>query len=179
MQITEPGQLKQQSKPWHRYPLVWMMLAIPFTAVVMGVVMIWLAVDTDDGLVADDYYKQGLAINDVIVLDKKAAELGLSAVIEFDNSTRIIRMRFDKGLLDRFPTSLPLSLQHATRENSDISVMLDHGIGDQYIGHVGQSISEGVWYFEISDKDGDDASWKLNSRSYVRSKNTIHLQSDF
>jgi hypothetical protein len=57
------------------------MISIPFSAVIMGVVMIWLAVDTDDGLVADDYYKQGLAINDVITLDKKASELNLSAVV--------------------------------------------------------------------------------------------------
>ena len=168
MQSNEP------SKPWHKYPLVWMMLFIPFSAVIMGVVMIWLAVDTDDGLVADDYYKQGLEINRVIERDKKAAELGLRAIIEFDNSARIIRVEFDKGLLESFPKSLPLQLQHATRENSDITVLLDHGMGNQYIGHVSQSISEGVWYFEIADAD-----WKLNARSHVRSKNIIHLQSDY
>jgi len=115
-------QSTDKNKPWHSYPLVWMMIAIPFSAVIMGVVMIWLAVDTDDGLVADDYYKQGLEINRVLSRDKKAAELGLSAIIEFDNSARIIRMQFDKGSLETFPNSLPLRLQHATRENSDITV---------------------------------------------------------
>ena len=167
-------QLTEQSKPWHKYPLVWMMLAIPFSAVIMGVVMIWLAIDTDDGLVADDYYKLGLEINRVIKRDKKAAELGLSAIIEFDSSTRIIRLEFDKGLLETFPKSLALHLQHATRENSDIVVVLDHGIGDQYIGHVKQAISEGVWYFEIGDEG-----WKLNARTHVRSNNVIHLESSF
>lgn len=173
MQITE------SDKPWHKYPLVWMMIAIPFSAVIMGVVMIWLAVDTDDGLVADDYYKQGLEINRVISRDKKAAELGLSAIIEFDNSTRIFRVQFDKGTLEYYPKSLPLQLQHATRENSDISVLLDHGIDDLYIGHVNQSISEGIWYFQISGKSGADADWKLNARSHVRSSNIINLQSNY
>jgi uncharacterized protein len=172
MQITEP------SKPWYKYPLVWMMLAIPFSAVIMGVIMMWLAVDTDDGLVADDYYKLGMEINRVLSRDKKAAELGLSAIIEFDNSTRIIRVQFDKGALEKYPNSLPLALQHATRENSDITVLLDHGIGDQYIGHVSQSISEGIWYFEIADKSRTDADWKLNARHHVRKKNTIHLKSN-
>lgn len=173
MQITE------SDKPWHKYPLVWMMIAIPFSAVIMGVVMIWLAVDTDDGLVADDYYKQGLEINRVISRDKKAAELGLSAIIEFDNSTGIIRMQFDKGSLEFFPVSLPLHLQHATRENSDVTVLLDHGIGNQYIGHVNQSISEGIWYFGISGKSGAKADWKLNARSHVSSNNIINLQSNY
>jgi len=169
----------ETSKPWYTYPLVWMMLSIPFSAVIMGVVMIWLAIDTDDGLVADDYYKQGLEINRVISRDKKAAELGLSAVIEFDNDARIIRLQFDKGLLESFPKSLPLQLQHATRENSDRTVLLDHGMGDQYIGHLKQHISEGIWYFEISDKNDAATGWKLNARHHVRAKNIIHLQSDY
>ena len=169
----------EHSKPWHKYPLVWMMIAIPFSAVIMGVVLIWLAIDTDDGLVADDYYKLGLEINRVIKRDRKAVELGLSAVIKFDISSRMIRLEFDKGLLETFPKSLPLHLQHATRENSDITVLLDHGIGNQYIGHVKQAITEGVWYFVISGQGGDDTGWKLNARSYVRSNNTIKLQSSF
>lgn len=167
-------QSTERNKPWHSYPLVWMMIAIPFSAVIMGVVMIWLAVDTDDGLVADDYYKQGLEINRVISRDKKAAELGLSAIIDFDNSARIIKIEFDKGSLEVFPKSLQLHLQHATRENSDIITVLDHGIANQYIGHVKQSISEGIWYFEIADED-----WKLNARSHVRASNIIHLQSNY
>ena len=171
-------QSEKPSKPWHRYPLVWMMLAIPFSAVIMGVIMIWLAIDTDDGLVADDYYKQGLEINRVIERDKKAAELGLSAIIEFDNSTRLIKIVFDKGLLESYPKSLPLHLQHATRENSDITVLLDHGMADQYIGYVNQSISEGVWYFKVTGNVGD-AGWKLNARSHVRTQNTIHLESKY
>ena len=52
-------QSTDKNKPWHSYPLVWMMIAIPFSAVIMGVVMIWLAVDTDDGLVADDFFILG------------------------------------------------------------------------------------------------------------------------
>ena len=166
-------QMTEQSKPWHKYPLVWMMISIPFSAVIMGVVMIWLALDTDDGLVADDYYKQGLAINDVISLDMKASELKLNGVIKFDSTGKVINFQFDKGLLANYPDTLQLSFQHATHADSDISVALNHGINDQYIGYLQQVISEGVWYFEVSDAD-----WKLNARSHVQVKNLIHLQSE-
>ena len=172
-------QLTEQTKPWHKYPLVWMMIAIPFSAVIMGVVMIWLALDTDDGLVADDYYKQGLEINDVISRDVRAAKLGLSAVIEFDNTARIIKVAFDQGKLETMPVSLPLSLQHATRENSDIEVLLDRAMGNQYVGHVKQTITEGIWYFKIAGVDSSGAEWKLNARSHVREKNIIRLQSQY
>ena len=167
-------EMSMQNKPWYNHPLVWMMIAIPFSAVIMGVVMIWLAVDTDDGLVADDYYKQGLAINEVISRDVKAAELGLSAVIEFDNTSKAIRVKFDKGAMADYPDTLILNLQHATRANSDVSVTLNRGIGDQYIGGVKQAITEGIWYFEIAEKD-----WKLNARTRVEAKNLIHLKSDY
>lgn len=173
MQLTPP------SKHWHQYPLVWMMISIPFSAVIMGVVMMWLAVDTDDGLVADDYYKQGLEINRVLSRDKNAAELGLSAIIEFDNSARIMTVKFEKGLLASFPDKLPLQLQHATRANSDITVWLDHGIDDQYIGHADQSISEGVWYFQISGKATDDTDWRISARTVVHVNNIIELRSNY
>ena len=168
MYMTETG------KPWHKHPLVWMVILIPFSAVIMGVVMIWLAIDTDDGLVADDYYKQGLAINSVIERDKKAAELGISALIEFDNDRKIINLQFNKGKLASYPATLQLNFQHATRANSDVSIVLNHGIGDQYIGHLQQNLSQGVWYFEVANAD-----WKLEARSYVRVHNTIELRSDY
>jgi uncharacterized protein len=167
-------QLAENNKPWYSYPLVWMMISIPFSAVIMGVIMIWLAVDTDDGLVADDYYKQGMEINRVISRDKKAAELGISALVDFDNSSKIVRVQFIKGQLDTFPASLELKLQHATRANSDISVLLSHGIDDQYIGHLKQALTEGIWYFVIADKD-----WKLNARSHVTEHNVIELISGY
>lgn len=167
-------QLTEQKKPWHKHPLVWMMIAIPFSAVIMGVVMIWLAVDTDDGLVADDYYKKGLEINRDISRDKRSSELGLQATIDFDNATRLIKLEFEKGLLADYPQKFQLKLQHATRANSDITVSLNHGMANQYIGHLKQSITEGVWYFEIASAD-----WKLNARSHVHAKNIIQLGSGY
>ena len=177
--MQEIMQSSEIKKPWHSYPLVWMMISIPFSAVIMGVIMIWLAVDTDDGLVADDYYKQGLAINDVISLDTKASELRLNAIIGFESSSKVVNVQFDKGLLESYPDTLQLNFQHATRANSDIAVTLNHGIDNQYIGYLEQGISEGVWYFEVSNKGAVDEEWKLNARSHVRSNNVIHLQSEY
>jgi len=167
-------QISDNSKPWHKHPLVWMMIAIPSSAVFMGVIMIWLAVDTDDGLVADDYYKQGLEINRVIVRDKKAAELGLSAVIEFDNQDKVINLRFDKGEMAMYPVTLQLRFQHATRANSDVTVIMNHGIDNQYIGNIKETLSEGVWYFQLVDED-----WKISARSRVQARNTIQLLSGY
>lgn len=171
--------LPNSNKPWYSYPMVWMLIAIPFAAVIMGVIMIWMALDTDDGLVVDDYYKQGLEINRVIARDKNAAELGLSAVVEFDNITKVIRMEFNKGQLDAFPDSMLLKLRHATRANSDISVQLDHGIDNLYIGRVGSPVTEGVWYFSLAGTNAAGEGWKLDAKTHLQSHSIVHLQSDY
>ena len=164
----------ETNKPWHKYPLVWVMIAIPSSAVFMGVILLWLAIDTDDGLVADDYYKLGLEINRVIIRDKKAAELGVSAIIKFDNTYRVINLIFNKGALTVFPDTLQLSFQHATRANSDVVVNMNHGIDNQYVGNIKEALTEGIWYFELVDDD-----WKINARSHVQKQNVIELISGY
>jgi hypothetical protein len=145
--------------PWYRYPMVWMLIAIPFSAVVMGVIMIWLAVTTDDGLVADDYYKQGMAINRDLSRDALAQEQGLSAALEMDDTDGLIRidLAFDKGGLENYPDTLQLKLQYATHDHNDVRLVLNHGQGNSYIGMVKQSLIQGKWYIELSQGE-----WRLN-----------------
>ena len=54
------------AKPWYREPWPWLLMAGPVAVVLAGIATTVLAVTTFDGLVADDYYKQGLGINRVI-----------------------------------------------------------------------------------------------------------------
>lgn len=161
------------SRPWYKYPLVWMMIAIPFSAIVMGVIMITLAIDSNDGLVTDDYYKHGLEINRVIHRERKALELGLQMDIGFNISDRVIHARFSPGETETFPDQMILKIQHATRENSDREVLMNRGMDDRYIGRLDRALTPGVWYFELSNDE-----WKLSSRAMVeQNDNFIELRS--
>jgi len=66
---------KFDARPWYREPWPWIIIAGPASAVVAGVALLWLAIDSNDGLVVDDYYKEGLAINQVIRRDQAAFDL--------------------------------------------------------------------------------------------------------
>ena len=68
-------------RPWYREPWPWILISGPAVVVVAGFVTLWLAVSSSDGLVAEDYYKQGLAINRVIEREEAAQKLGLTARI--------------------------------------------------------------------------------------------------
>ncbi len=115
----------RQSTPgeWKREPLVWMLIAIPFSAVIMGVVMITLAIQSWSGLVVDDYYKKGKQINRVLARDKFAYELGLAAglKIETDGS---IEIRFDPEVQFIPGDKIVLELVHATMPGLDQQLIM-------------------------------------------------------
>jgi len=68
--------------PWYRQRWPWLLMAPPLAAVVGGIATIVLAVKSDDGMVAADYYKRGLAINAELSRSERAAELGLVAEVK-------------------------------------------------------------------------------------------------
>jgi len=67
--------------PWYRHPIVWLIIAIPATAVVMGIVIVTLAIRVPESVVRDDYYQAGRAINIDLKATHRAAELGVAATL--------------------------------------------------------------------------------------------------
>jgi hypothetical protein len=67
------------AKPWYREPWPWLLMALPAAAVVGGIVTAVIAFRGADGVVAADYYRRGLAINDELSRSRRAAELGIEA----------------------------------------------------------------------------------------------------
>ncbi|MCC5885482.1 MAG: FixH family protein [Gammaproteobacteria bacterium] len=67
--------------PWYRHPIVWLIIAIPGAAVVMGMVLLTLAIRIPESVVRDDYYQAGRAINIDLRATHRAAELGITATL--------------------------------------------------------------------------------------------------
>lgn len=111
---------RSRGKSWHREPWPWLLMAAPAAAIVAGLFTAVLAYRTEDGLVADDYYRQGLAINRVLKRDERARELNLSAVASFSGDKVRVVLR-DAG---DAPRELRLRLIHPTRGGRDRSVSL-------------------------------------------------------
>lgn len=74
-----PASHVAHSGPWYRERWPWFLMLGPALVLVAGGYTTWLAVSTDDGLVAKDYYKRGLAINKTLQRDHNAAVLAVSA----------------------------------------------------------------------------------------------------
>ncbi len=107
---TEP------SSPWWREPMVWLLIALPSSAVVGGLITWRIAAQGADPLVAEDYYKQGMVIHQTLEKEARAAALGLTAEIEAQAGVLRVRLY---GRLDAYPDRLRLELIHPSRQEED------------------------------------------------------------
>ena len=154
---------------WYTQPLVWMLIAIPASAVVMGAVMIRLAVSTDDGLVIDDYYRYGKEINLVLARDQAAAARGLDGVIALEDGTGAVYLALSAALEDA-PNTLELRLLHATRQGFDQRIALHRNAPDHYEGVLDQSLAPGNWTLELST-----SVWRITGRMRAPQQRSARL----
>lgn len=73
--------LRSENRPWYKQRWPWFLIAGPGIVVIAGFITLWMAIDSDDGLVTDDYYKQGLTVNQRMQRDHQASSMGLRADI--------------------------------------------------------------------------------------------------
>jgi hypothetical protein len=131
-----------------------MIIAIPLSAVIMGVVMITLAIQSSSGLVVDDYYKKGKQINRVLARDKFAYELGLAAgfKIEADGS---IEIRFAPEVQIIPGDKIVLELIHATMPGLDQKLIMQRNETHLLTGEINLP-GKGRWNLYLQTAD-----WRL------------------
>jgi len=109
------------AKPWYRHAWPWLLAAGPLVVVVACLLSAWLAIRSDDGLVAEDYYKRGLLINQELRRTAASEERALGATVTFaaDGEVRVHM----QGTLEP-PAALRLKLAHPTRSADDRVIAL-------------------------------------------------------
>ncbi len=139
--------------PWYREPLVWMVLAIPAAAVLAGAVMLVLANATWDGLVADDYYRQGMEINRSLARDAEATRLGLEAVVWFP-APGVVEARLtiaDTATAMAAGNRLDLRFARAARAGADVRVVMTRDTTGIWRGTL-PAMASGKWYVELGNE---------------------------
>lgn len=150
---------REDTEPWYRQFWPWFLISLPATAVIASMITIKLAVDTADPLVKDDYYKEGMAINNDLSKERLAKTLGLSANFRLDPDTNELRVRLD-GTLSDPPPLLLLTLTHPTFGDQDQQVRL-LGIGNQEYTSRLPEILQSNWHLSLTPENRE---WKLAGR---------------
>jgi hypothetical protein len=107
--------------PWYRQAWPWLVMLPPAVAVVGGIATITLAITSNDGVVAADYYKRGLAINDQLARTQRAATLGIAGTLTVEGIAGGDNVRVHLASREPMPAdaTLKLRLVHPGRSGAD------------------------------------------------------------
>jgi hypothetical protein len=135
---------RPSARPWYREPWPWLLMAAPAAAVVAGAVTLWLALGSADGLVAEDYYKRGLAINRDLRREELARARGIEASVALEGARLRVR------LVGPGPAALRARLVHATRAGHDLQLTLARAKSGDYEAAL-PPLPAGRWQIVLED----------------------------
>lgn len=163
--------MQTDTLPWYREPWPWLLMAGPAAVVVAGFATLWIAISSSDGLVADDYYKQGLAINQTLQREALAAQNGYHAAAQFADDGRRIIVQLGATAGVTLPDTLQLRVVHPTRAGRDGLVMLRKTADGAY-GGVGPALTEGRWMLILQDQQ---STWRLDGAMVAPHQGAVSL----
>ncbi|AZZ91575.1 hypothetical protein EUZ85_12905 [Hahella sp. KA22] len=155
--------------PWYKEKWVWLLIGLPASSVLFSILMVTLAVRGKDTLVKDDYYKDGLAINQELAKDRTAQDYALSAQASIDEDGRI-KLVLTSGIPIKKAERLNIQFIHPTLAEHDYNIALV-AQDDGYHGILPSPI-EGRRYIHLSDADG---TWRLKGESWFPTDAKITL----
>jgi hypothetical protein len=136
-------------KPWYREPWPWILMSGPLAVVLAGAFTAYLATAHEDALVADNYYKEGLAINRTLERERAAAAGGYRARLVFAEDSR--RVRVHLAGKEQTRGSLELRLVHPTRSDLDVRVPLAPLQAGWYEGSM-RLAEASRWTLQLEDR---------------------------
>ncbi len=142
-----------QTTPWYRQFWPWFLIALPASVVIAGLTTVYIAVEGADDLVADDYYKDGLAVNRKLEARQAASDMGLQAELDFFQSNITVRLNRP---VDN--ASLKLALSHPMEANRDQQLQLLQLDATLYSAPLPQPLV-GRWHWMLTSGEGD---WRLD-----------------
>lgn len=154
-------------KPWYKQFYPWMLISIPFLTVIGCIVTITIAITSPNALVKEDYYKEGLAINQDKRRLMQAQLLNLDGLLRGGKQRVAVTLRGD---LENWPDILKLQLAHATRAEMDREVALLKVGSGQYEADWDQ-LPDGHWYFHLQPESSE---WELQGR--VRAEDVFQVR---
>jgi hypothetical protein len=155
MEISRNNLSDQPVLPWYRHRWPWLLMSGPAIVVVASMVTLWLAIKSSDGLVTEDYYKKGLAINQTLALSDRAKQLELEAGVSLKLDSISVRISSKQaGFVS--PPQIRITVSHPTRAGLDQSQILSL-VDGRYSGKF-RLPAAGHWVVLLED---DAKTWRM------------------
>jgi hypothetical protein len=145
---------------WFHEPMVWLFVGLLGVTVVAAFGLLYTAAATFDGLVDDDYYKQGNTINMSLKRDQQAAALGVRAQVMVGDDARTVRVLLTPTTVQ--PPALQLSIIHPTQQGQDRVLTLQRAPDGFYTGVLPRELPRQRWLLELESPGND---WRLHTEA--------------
>jgi len=160
--------MQTDTRPWYKEPFVWMLIGVPLSSVIVGSFFIFLAASTKDTLVRDNYYKDGLAINQELKWDKKAKTMDIKLSIVLDGNNAAINIENSRQVA---PNTLSLKLSHPTLKEKDRDSFLQLTGKNEFKGFIDE-LEDGRYYVMV---ESVEQQWRLRKSIQVIQGSTLSL----
>jgi len=163
-----------ENKKWYKQFWPWFLILLPASVVVAGFSTLYIALSNPHSMVDDQYYREGLAINQSLEQDRRAIELGLSAEVSFEQLDYVdIFLAGSEDQFTSFPTQLVLLMLHPGSQTLDQRLQLVHLKAGHYRVEL-SAIYQYSYYLRLMP---EDKSWRLNGKIDFQSTETAALGS--
>ena len=143
------------SRRWYREPWPWLLMAAPAASIALGFVMWTLAVRTDDGVVAEDYYKRGLTINQKLRQTAPRAVAPLAATVRVAENGDVRASVQGSGTERGTAPTIRLRLSQPSVASRAIVVVLARDASGDYVGTLDRQ-APGRWIVSL-----ESDAWRL------------------
>ncbi len=167
IQHTDPNFI-----PWYKQGWPWALITIPLLTIIACGVTIYIAFNTDDSLVKDHYYKEGLAINQSIERIELAQAISLIAKIEIDKQSKLIHLNLHSS--QTLPNRLLLKFSHPTLESKDQSFELESLSGGDYAAEL-NILEDAYWHVSLED---ESKTWLIKFRWLYPNQSKISIDAN-
>lgn len=162
---------REDTKPWYRQFWPWFLISLPAMTIVAAIITINLAIETSDGLVKDDYYKEGLAIHMDAARTKAARQLGIQALLTHSPDSDSVTLELNDAAVGQLE-ELQLTLFHPTRGNQDQQVILERGSNGIFASRI-TALEQANWRVTVEPVNG---SWRISGRLSIPDSTTVRLE---
>ncbi len=176
--------------PWYKQFWPWFLIFLPATAVVASIATLVLAIENEDSLVVDDYYKKAMEINRDLSKIEYAENIGLSGGLSVEGNKLYVEMSALQNKIElaneiKLPPVVTVFFNHPTQASKDFFVILIQSqqvIQNNKIKAVYNSrentkavslLKHGAWYVRLLPAD---KTWQLNGK--IKNKTSIQLFAD-
>ena len=120
--------------------------------------MLYLAINSSNDLVKENYYKEGLTINVEIGQRKLAKELNIRAILTLDELTGDVLLKTENTQAE----SLTILFTHAAYSDRDFTLSAQKVADGEYRSQLKRPLTE-IWNVYLESEEGWQMSGRLNA----------------